>query len=125
MQFLSSFTVLALVIITTALPNKAAGNRTSTAPDNLTFGELQDACGYNLELDCCATKANDMSSADVNKSPGVVGGVLDDLSVFDQCSTVSFTRQTVECPGKLACCQRSPSNAGSSLPCIALKDVIQ
>lgn len=58
--------------------------------DQISVSEANDACGNNLELNCC-NKETDQAAGhgDVSKNPGVVGGVLDGLSLFDQCSQLS------------------------------------
>ncbi|GJN67793.1 fungal hydrophobin domain-containing protein [Purpureocillium lavendulum] len=106
--------------------------------DQISVSEANDACGNNLELNCC-NKETDQAAGhgDVSKNPGVVGGVLDGLSLFDQCSQLSVAALIgvqdllkSHCTGKVACCQRSPSNAAGglvnlALPCIALGSLIQ
>ncbi|UNI21279.1 hypothetical protein JDV02_007281 [Purpureocillium takamizusanense] len=103
----------------------------------ISVSEANDACGNNMELNCC-NKESDQAAGhgDVSKNPGVVGGVLDGLSLFDQCSQLSVAALIgvqdllkAHCVGKAACCQRSPSNAAGglvnlALPCIALNSLI-
>lgn len=56
----------------------------------LTVSQADAACGENLYLSCCGSELDvTLGHGDVGKTPGVVGGVLDGISLFDRCSIFS------------------------------------
>ncbi len=58
--------------------------------DQISVQEANDACGNNLELHCCNKEIDQAAGhGDVSKNPGVLGGLLDGASVFDECSQLS------------------------------------
>ncbi|KAJ6437313.1 fungal hydrophobin domain-containing protein [Purpureocillium lavendulum] len=132
MRFITAIVALA------ATAAAAPGIRRWSPMDQISVQEANDACGNNLELHCC-NKETDQAAGhgDVSKNPGVIGGILDSASIFDQCSKLSVAALigvqdllNTHCTAKAVCCQRSPSNAAgglinAGLPCIALGSLIQ
>ncbi|KAK5988586.1 Rodlet protein [Cladobotryum mycophilum] len=137
---------LATIAITIASVAAAPGARNYPSPSSgippITVGQAIDACGNNLQLNCC----NDVdNSVDVDSSSGVFGGLIGSLGgavnhghlgLFDQCSTLSVSALigidnllNNHCKQNVACCQHSPSTAAgglinAGLPCIALGGLI-
>ncbi|UNI21312.1 hypothetical protein JDV02_007313 [Purpureocillium takamizusanense] len=132
MRFIAA--VLALAAVASAAPKvKKHGGL-----DHISVEEANDACGNDLELHCC-NKEHDQAAGhgDVSKNPGVIGGILDGASIFDECSQLSVALLIgvqdllkTQCTAKAACCQRTSSNAAgglinAGLPCIPLNSLIQ
>jgi hypothetical protein len=108
---------IAFIIAFTAVATAAPEVRRYPPVADITISEADDACGNNLELSCCNKETDQAADhGNVRENPGVVGGVLDGLSLFDQCSQLSVATLIgvqdllkFHCTGKVACCQRSPS----------------
>lgn len=113
---------LRFLTVAAALTTAVLGTAASAAADDLrdvddmTVAEATQVAG-GLELNLC----NEPSDA---LGPGVVGRVLDKLSLFDQCSQVTgapdekirdVKKQMGMPNAHLAYCQRSPSNAAGGL----------
>ena len=73
-----------------ALATAGTANLTPDPAPFLTVSGASDACGDNLYLSCCGSELDATPGhGDVSEHPGVVGGVLDGISLFAQCSVFS------------------------------------
>ncbi|KAK5988587.1 Rodlet protein [Cladobotryum mycophilum] len=138
---MKSVATMAVLIASVAAAPKI-GASTNSPRDGVTVGQAIDACGNNLQLNCCNKVDN---SVDIDNNSDVFGGLIgslggalnhDDIGLFDQCSSLSLSALigvssllNNHCKQNVACCQNSPSNAvggliNIALPCIAIGGIL-
>ncbi|KAF5967189.1 fungal hydrophobin domain-containing protein [Fusarium coicis] len=112
----------------------AAGPQIRAYPsiDQITVAQANNACGNNMQVTCC----NKVTNTPAGNAVGNGAGILNNLSLFDQCSKLDVNVLAIannllnkECQANAACCQNSGGSATGglvnvALPCIALSSLI-
>ncbi|EGX53192.1 hypothetical protein AOL_s00006g570 [Orbilia oligospora ATCC 24927] len=142
MQFSTLFTVVALALSVSALPNTAAGGKEVVFPigNSVTMVEANKACGSNMKLNCCNDV--DITKNAQSSAAGLLGlnldRVLGKVGILGKCNEISIPVVNLvpinnllnnKCKQNVACCQDSGNNQQSGLvnvglPCIALSSLI-
>ncbi|KAF4452182.1 hypothetical protein F53441_4921 [Fusarium austroafricanum] len=124
-------TIVAFLAATVAAAPPSIRNAPSSI-DQVTVAQAQNACGNNMSVTCC----NKVTNKPAGNSVGDGAGILNNLSLFDQCSKLDVNVLAIangllnkECQANAACCQDSGSNASGglvnvALPCIALSSLL-
>ncbi|RGP63519.1 hypothetical protein FSPOR_8572 [Fusarium sporotrichioides] len=129
MQYL---TIVAFLAATVAAAPPSHNVRNNPSIEQITVAQANNACGNNMSVTCC----NKVTNAPAGNAVGNGAGILNNLSLFDQCSKLDVNVLAIangllnkECQANAACCQNSGSNAQGglvnvALPCIALSSLL-
>ncbi|KAF3271316.1 hypothetical protein TWF217_005715 [Orbilia oligospora] len=94
MQFSTLFTVVALALGASALPNTAAGGKEVVFPigNSVTMVEANKACGSNMKLNCCNDV--DITKNAQSSAAGLLGlnldRVLGKVGILGKCNEISI-----------------------------------
>ena len=106
-------TIIAFLAATVAAAPPSHNVRNNPSIEQITVAQANNACGNNMSVTCC----NKVTNTPAGNAVGNGAGLLNGLSLFDQCSKLQVDVIAIangllnkECSANAACCQNSGSN---------------